>query len=105
MSTSRIAVVVRADLDVTHLHAQQANRNGTAPEELMDGIQDAVRAVRKALKKVEATVPNARDWQTVEHPGTEYTQARVEHCERVRKLCQVEQELMLLWQDIDAQVG
>ncbi len=101
--TSRIKVFIQgSDPEVTHLHVPQININGTSAESLLEECRVAARAIRDALKALNAMTVNGRDWQFDGGPN-EYRLARAEHDERLRKFNQVREEILTIHNAIDDQ--
>lgn len=79
--------------------APTIHSNGTAKQDLMDGLLKAHDAVGAALKLVAATMPNGRDYYT--QGDWAFKAATDEHTARVLKLSQVKNELMAMAIHID----
>lgn len=65
--------------------------NGTSREALYESACDALGALRTAIKAVEATAPNGRDYYP--QGDRAILRANYEHAERVRRLREIVTEL------------
>lgn len=74
------------------------NMNGTSGRELLDQVQNAMEAVRKAKESLFAMTPHGRDYQTA--ADGVYQQARLEHADRIRHIEAVENDLLYIGLDI-----
>lgn len=72
--------------------------NGTSREGLMDPIRDACGAVQEAIGALEDAAPNARDYYPLGPDAFET--ARREHGDRVRRLREVRDELIVIHQHL-----
>ena len=72
--------------------------NGTSPEALYESACDALGTLRAAIKAVEATAPNGRDYYP--QGDRALAIASYEHAERVRRLREVVAELETLAEHI-----
>lgn len=63
--------------------------NGTSPEELLLGLNNALDATREAVVMLYQAAPNGRD----HYPSNTGTIAQAEHTVRAKKLCDVREEL------------
>lgn len=72
--------------------------NGTAPEALYESACDALGTLRAAIKAVEATAPNGRDYYP--QGDRAILLANYEHAERLRCLREVVDELETLAEHI-----
>lgn len=69
--------------------------NGTSKQALADDLANALQALTVAIRAVEATSPNIRDYYP---QGREaFAQATAEYRSRVERLTAVRQELADLW--------
>lgn len=83
--------------------APTVHLNGTSQGELLRAYSDATAAVDAALRALSETSPHARDYY-VQAPDA-YGRAAVEHSLRVEKLTDVYDELLALFNAVDAQGG
>ncbi len=101
-SKTRVCVMSETEELQQFLHVPQINLNGTSAESLQEECRDAARAIRDALKALNAMTVNGRDWQFDGGPE-EYRLARAEHDERRRKLTQVGEEILAIYNAINDQ--
>ena len=67
------------------------NPNGTTPKELLQQQVDAMQALIRAIEKLRAAAPHARDYQTAA-PGA-FCVAQQEHTDRIKRIESVTREL------------
>jgi hypothetical protein len=81
--------------------------NGSAPETLLEGYTEALRAVRDAIEKLAATAPHGRDYYTQVAGGASaaYYEALDEHETRMHKLADVEHEILELGRHVRGEIG
>lgn len=65
--------------------------NGTSGNDLLDQYQDAITALNNAREYVSKTCPHGRDYYVQSPDGTQ--KARSEHCDRLKKIESVIEEL------------
>lgn len=74
--------------------------NGTSRADLDKQYEDAYRALGEVVDVVQRAAPNARDYY-VQSPDA-YTQARDEHVARLKKLQDVRDEMLTLFESVQA---
>jgi hypothetical protein len=77
------------------------NLNGTAPRVLLDQHLKAIDTLRYATSTLQAAEPSDRDYQTA--PIGTFTAAMQEHCDRLRRLRTVIDELQEIAEHISDQ--
>lgn len=75
--------------------------NGTSKAALSEGYENAARQLSKALDALVQTAPNARDYY-VQGPAA-FTQVCAEHKARVNALKDVREQIVAIWEGVDAQ--
>lgn len=86
---------MRRDTEQGYMIHPTIHLNGTSKEALEEGYADALQALAVAIRAVESTAPNMRDYY-VQGPEA-FPQASAEHRARVERLTAVRQELTDLW--------
>ena len=69
--------------------------NGTSRQELLDQVCDTMTAITNAIRVLEQSAPNARDYYPQNRPeqtADPYRTANAEHCNRVATLAAVNAE-------------
>ena len=77
--------------------------NGSSRRHLVETYHAALLTLREAIDSVRRTEPNARDYYVTGPQG--FSQAQMEHLERLRKLAAVEAELRELWRSVRTRTG
>ncbi len=80
------------------LHAPRVHSNGDSKANLLEPIAAAANTIRTAYDAVRETMPNARNYYVIS-PAT-FGLAREEHRSRLRRLDQIHDELLGLYQAI-----
>jgi hypothetical protein len=73
--------------------------NGTSPEELSRGYEEAYRLLGHVISVVQQTVPNGRDYYP--QGDMAYVDARDEHRERMDKLVSVRNDMLTLFEAVE----
>lgn len=73
--------------------------NGTSKQELLGNAEIACRAVNEAISKLRQVYPNGRDYYP-QRDSSALQKAAHQHCEMIRKLLAVQEELDALCLDI-----
>lgn len=85
--------------DLNHLVVPHLNINGTSKHELMMQLEHAAHTLQTALKSLNEAAPHGRDYQTVT-PAL-FTLARMQHYERYKKIKEVYNEILYIWNKLD----
>ena len=75
--------------------------NGTSRDSLLDPLGEVIGNITTAINSMSLIAPNARDYY-VQLPGA-FEAARSEHCDRVRRLIEVRDEIEQIWLEIEGQ--
>lgn len=79
----------------------RVNLNGTSKASLIRQHEEAAVALQMAVDALRVMMPHGRDYQTMELQV--YRQAREEHIARLRRVDDVREEIVRLWEEIDGQ--
>lgn len=89
------ALLVRSELEPgMGLQKPSVHRNGTARHDLVEQFTNAGSAVHKAIRAVEGSAPNARDYYLL--GDTAFKRASAEYQDRIARLRSVADELEAL---------
>lgn len=77
--------------------APQLSLNGSAPEALLTGYVDALRALSDAAEALGKTAPHPRDYQ---HQPEMYRFAREQHTRRIQDLARINADLTMLAESV-----
>jgi hypothetical protein len=78
--------------------------NGSAGDDLLSQTIDAMLALSDACKALQAAGPNSRDYYVQPGQQQRFAQAQQQHEDRIRKLMDVQADLVAIAESIHAQM-
>lgn len=99
------AVDLTSDYDIMREApiAPQLNLNGGSYESHREALSNARAAIKAAITALTVTAPHGRDFQTCPDSLDAFRRAQAEYSDRLRSLEKINEDIYVMWQDIEQQ--